>query len=63
MLSYDGDPRITSWGATIQKWRWMSFPPVFQCIKGDMSLVGPRHRQEVFYRSNHGEKLRTINIY
>jgi len=36
------DPRITSVGAVIRKYRIDELPQLFNIIKGDMSLVGPR---------------------
>jgi exopolysaccharide biosynthesis polyprenyl glycosylphosphotransferase len=41
-LSSKLDPRITSWGRTMRKWRIDELPQFFNIVKGDMSLVGPR---------------------
>ena len=38
----DKDPRITPVGAFIRKYRIDELPQLFNIIKGDMSLVGPR---------------------
>lgn len=41
-LSSDNDPRITRWGKIMRKWRLDELPQLWNIIKGDMSLIGPR---------------------
>jgi lipopolysaccharide/colanic/teichoic acid biosynthesis glycosyltransferase len=41
-LSDDHDPRITPWGRIMRKWRLDELPQVWNILKGEMSLVGPR---------------------
>jgi polysaccharide biosynthesis protein PslA len=41
-LSSQHDPRITSWGRVMRKWRIDELPQFYNIIIGDMSLVGPR---------------------
>lgn len=47
-LSSETDPRITSWGKIMRKWRIDETPQFFNVIRGDMSLVGPRPERKYF---------------
>ena len=47
-LSSDNDPRITKWGKIMRKWRLDELPQLWNIIKGEMSLVGPRPERQFY---------------
>ncbi|HEX6846513.1 MAG TPA: sugar transferase [Chitinophagaceae bacterium] len=47
-LSSERDPRITRWGKTMRKWRIDELPQLWNIIKGEMSLVGPRPERKFY---------------
>jgi len=47
-LSSDNDPRITAWGKIMRKWRLDELPQLWNIIKGEMSLVGPRPERKFY---------------
>lgn len=48
MLALESDPRITKLGRLIRRTRLDELPQLFNVIKGEMSLVGPRPEREYF---------------
>lgn len=47
-LSSDHDPRITTWGKVMRKWRLDELPQLWNILIGDMSLIGPRPERKVY---------------
>ncbi len=48
MLSTEDDVRITRWGRVMRKWRIDELPQLWNIIKGEMSLVGPRPERKFY---------------
>ncbi|MBC7933981.1 MAG: sugar transferase [Rhizobacter sp.] len=47
-LSSEDDSRITSWGKVMRKWRLDELPQLWNILKGEMSLVGPRPERRFY---------------
>lgn len=48
LLSSRNDPRITRWGKIMRRWRLDELPQLWNILKGEMSLVGPRPERQYF---------------
>ena len=46
----ENDSRVTAFGRFIRKTRIDELPQLWNVIKGEMSLIGPRPEREVFYK-------------
>ncbi|HEV3324632.1 MAG TPA: sugar transferase [Puia sp.] len=52
LSSYD-DQRVTPWGKKMRKWRIDELPQLWNILKGEMSLVGPRPEREYYVNQLH----------
>ncbi len=47
-LSSENDDRITPWGKVMRKWRIDELPQLWNILRGEMSLVGPRPERQYY---------------
>ena len=60
-LSSANDPRITRWGKVMRKWRLDELPQLWNILKGEMSLVGPRPERDYYINQIINRKRLIIN--
>lgn len=62
LFKMQNDPRITRFGRILRKTRFDEFPQLFNVLKGEMSLIGPRPHEpdEIAKYAKHHKKLLMI---
>jgi lipopolysaccharide/colanic/teichoic acid biosynthesis glycosyltransferase len=56
------DPRLTSVGKILRKYKMDEFPQLFNILRGDMSFVGPRPQVEKYTKLYSGEEKIILSV-
>lgn len=62
LVTAGNDPRITTVGRYLRKYKWDELPTLWNVLKGDMSFVGPRPENPKSVMLYNEEQKRVLNV-
>jgi lipopolysaccharide/colanic/teichoic acid biosynthesis glycosyltransferase len=61
LITVEGDPRITRAGRALRRWKLDELPQLWNVLRGDMSIIGPRPEVEQLVRYYTLEQRRLLD--